>query len=352
MGAANIEQDVLDIKKSLRDALKQGNSGSEQVIQLLKQLRKVTVTADLLRKTEMGLFVNKLKTSENKEVSILSKDIVKNWKSQVAKETAASTTTSSSSSTTTSVTKIESEETFKSVSRKGSVTTSTTTSVTTLVSSSSRPTIDTTKPLPAQVLSASRDASPSSSPKTPTDTPRDRTVRSDGVRIRTTGNDTRDRCIEMLYQALGTNSNAESERLLKKATLIESIVFKKLSPEGTPSQNYKAKIRSFFMNLRDKNNPKLREAVVDGDVAVEEFCEYTTQDMASAEAKARDIALHQENMFAAKGAEEQQAETDMFKCGKCKGRKTRYYQMQTRSADEPMTTFVTCITCNNRWKFS
>ncbi|KAF9306098.1 hypothetical protein BGZ74_007566, partial [Mortierella antarctica] len=140
-----------------------------------------------------------------------------------------------------------------------------------------------------------------------------------------------------------------SDRLLKKATNIESVVFQKLSPDGTPSQNYKAKVRSFFMNLRDKNNPKLREAVVDGDVPVEEFCEYTTQDMASAEAKARDRALHEENMFAAKGAEEQQAETDMFKCGKCKGRKTRYYQMQTRSADEPMTTFVTCINCGNSY---
>jgi transcription elongation factor S-II len=28
-----------------------------------------------------------------------------------------------------------------------------------------------------------------------------------------------------------------------------------------------------------------------------------------------------------------------------------YYQLQTRSADEPMTTFVTCVNCDNRWKF-
>lgn len=39
-----------------------------------------------------------------------------------------------------------------------------------------------------------------------------------------------------------------------------------------------------------------------------------------------------------------------FKCGKCKGTKTTYYQLQTRSADEPMTTYVTCNTCANRWK--
>lgn len=40
----------------------------------------------------------------------------------------------------------------------------------------------------------------------------------------------------------------------------------------------------------------------------------------------------------------------MLKCGKCKGKKTTYYQMQTRSADEPMTTFVTCHDCGNKWK--
>jgi len=39
-------------------------------------------------------------------------------------------------------------------------------------------------------------------------------------------------------------------------------------------------------------------------------------------------------------------------CSSCK-KKTNcdYYQMQTRSADEPMTTFVTCLECDKRWKF-
>ena len=43
--------------------------------------------------------------------------------------------------------------------------------------------------------------------------------------------------------------------------------------------------------------------------------------------------------------------TDQFQCGKCKQRKTTFFQLQTRSADEPMTTFVTCVVCSNRWKF-
>jgi transcription elongation factor S-II len=45
------------------------------------------------------------------------------------------------------------------------------------------------------------------------------------------------------------------------------------------------------------------------------------------------------------------ANTQMY----CSGCKTKtncdYYQMQTRSADEPMTTFVTCLECDKRWKF-
>jgi|APCry1669189534_1035231.scaffolds.fasta_scaffold01819_12 DNA-directed RNA polymerase subunit M/transcription elongation factor TFIIS len=40
-----------------------------------------------------------------------------------------------------------------------------------------------------------------------------------------------------------------------------------------------------------------------------------------------------------------------FKCSKCKSKNTRYHQRQTRSADEPMTTFVDCVNCGNRWKF-
>ncbi len=48
--------------------------------------------------------------------------------------------------------------------------------------------------------------------------------------------------------------------------------------------------------------------------------------------------------------EEESFTEGMFTCGKCKSKKTTYYQMQTRSADEPMTTFVTCLNCNKKWK--
>ena len=63
-----------------------------------------------------------------------------------------------------------------------------------------------------------------------------------------------------------------------------------------------------------------------------------------------------------------EASTDNFECYKCHAIETKkaseekrpvkreeytqcsYYQLQTRSADEPMTTYVTCIKCGTRWK--
>lgn len=45
-----------------------------------------------------------------------------------------------------------------------------------------------------------------------------------------------------------------------------------------------------------------------------------------------------------------EASTETFTCRKCKKNRCSYYLQQTRSADEPMTTFVTCIDCGYRWK--
>ena len=42
--------------------------------------------------------------------------------------------------------------------------------------------------------------------------------------------------------------------------------------------------------------------------------------------------------------------TKQFRCGKCGGNKTTYYTMQTRSADESETIFITCLNCGRRWR--
>lgn len=45
-----------------------------------------------------------------------------------------------------------------------------------------------------------------------------------------------------------------------------------------------------------------------------------------------------------------EAMTDVFKCRRCGSRSCSYYEVQTRSADEPMTQFINCLECGNRWK--
>lgn len=45
-------------------------------------------------------------------------------------------------------------------------------------------------------------------------------------------------------------------------------------------------------------------------------------------------------------------ETDQFTCGKCKKNHCSYMQLQIRSCDEPMTTFVNCLECNHSWHFN
>lgn len=48
---------------------------------------------------------------------------------------------------------------------------------------------------------------------------------------------------------------------------------------------------------------------------------------------------------------DQNVEDGILKCGKCKSYKTTYYEMQTRSADEPTSKFCTCHNCGNKWRF-
>lgn len=43
--------------------------------------------------------------------------------------------------------------------------------------------------------------------------------------------------------------------------------------------------------------------------------------------------------------------SDAYKCFKCGESKCKITQVQTRSADEPMTTFVVCVVCHNTFKF-
>ena len=110
-------------------------------------------------------------------------------------------------------------------------------------------------------------------------------------------------------------------------------------------QIYLDRLRSIFTNL---NNPTLLEQLNGGSIKAHTIAFMTHQELRpdkwdeliTAKSK-RDKNKFETNLEAA---------TDTFTCRKCKSNKCTYMQLQLRSADEPMTTFVTCLSCGNRWR--
>lgn len=113
---------------------------------------------------------------------------------------------------------------------------------------------------------------------------------------------------------------------------------------------YKNKFLNIQFNLKDPTN-NLKDRLTSGKLPVTEVVSMGPIDLnptgpyAVTKEKLRIEDLHK----LALNSEDDSYE-GMFKCGKCKSKKTSYYQLQTRSADEPMTTFITCKNCGNRWK--
>jgi DNA-directed RNA polymerase subunit M/transcription elongation factor TFIIS len=71
-----------------------------------------------------------------------------------------------------------------------------------------------------------------------------------------------------------------------------------------------------------------------------------------ANASASDIRpdLHQRVIVVDLPVEQTVVESALYSCRKCKSRLVTYYELQTRSADEPATAFFTCHKCKNRWR--
>ena len=132
------------------------------------------------------------------------------------------------------------------------------------------------------------------------------------------------------------------------ASAIEQAMFDTM--DGTSSQ-YKAKFQQLHFNLKDAKNPDLRRKVVLGIIDADALLQLAPEELASDAKREENQRIRDKKLFDSAPSQAKKATTDQFQCGKCRQRKCTYYQMQTRSADEPMTTFVSCLNCGNRWKF-
>ncbi|GMF27879.1 unnamed protein product [Phytophthora lilii] len=129
---------------------------------------------------------------------------------------------------------------------------------------------------------------------------------------------------------------------------------------GEQKKEYMAKYRQLSFNL--KKNGELRQNLLDDSVSGDQLVKMSAEELATEEKRAqieklRDDAFQEARLdWAEANHDKIQKQTGtegtkgLFTCGRCKSSKTSNTQKQTRSADEPMTVFVMCHNCGNRWK--
>jgi len=153
-----------------------------------------------------------------------------------------------------------------------------------------------------------------------------------------------------IYQALAQSSVLGGSEPSRVAVGIETCMYNKFG--DAKHKDYQAKYRSLWSNLKDPLNDGLRSALFTGDLSVDTLIGMSHEELANPtlQQERKKLKLYQQE--ARRGDRHMRDATcSMFTCNKCGQNKTTYFQLQTRSADEPMTTFVTCCNCGHHWKF-
>jgi transcription elongation factor S-II len=141
------------------------------------------------------------------------------------------------------------------------------------------------------------------------------------------------------------------------AAMAEQTEVAMLARFGETNKEYKARFRALMFNLRDPKNPEFIRHVMTGQLFVENLASMEVKEMASDEVKKQrqayaehaKMALMDEKTYQKYAGKKQ--EDGILKCPKCRGMKTEYVEVQTRSADEPTTKKCLCTECDYRWKF-
>ena len=108
---------------------------------------------------------------------------------------------------------------------------------------------------------------------------------------------------------------------------------------------YVNRLRSVYINLKKSSH---FQRFVEENAKQPQNIAYITQHEMNPD-RWHDIILKQKKTIINDGKETKLSSE--FVCFKCKKNNCSHYQLQTRSADEPMTTFISCNDCGNRWKF-
>ena len=173
-------------------------------------------------------------------------------------------------------------------------------------------------------------------------------------KIEQTNNATRDRSRDVIAYGLALahcEGNCEDISVTSLARIVEEVEDAMSEKWKDLGKEYKAKLRQLAFNMKDPKNPDLRRAIAKREIDATTLIDLSSEELGSDERRAANQSIREHAEAEAVRGQRKEASTTAFKCGKCGQRACTFYQLQTRSADEPMTTFVTCVNCENRWKF-
>jgi transcription elongation factor S-II len=129
---------------------------------------------------------------------------------------------------------------------------------------------------------------------------------------------------------------------------IQEAGFKKIIKKwdnGAFVQLYIDRLRTIYLNLKNSN---ILSQIKSKELAPHAFVFMTHQEMNPNRWK--ELIDKKSIIDANKYNNNVVANTDMFTCSKCKSKQCTYYSLQTRSADESETIFITCCNCGRHWK--
>jgi len=162
-------------------------------------------------------------------------------------------------------------------------------------------------------------------------------------------NNTRKNLFKHLKTCLKNGDEKEKQDLVEKVVKIEEKLFEKFKGEGP----YTNRVLEIIHNLKDEKNSEFREKILNGEYKPEDLATMDENEMVNKN-KRKEIQQNIDNNINSVRSDWDEKHAPVtegvYKCAKCGGKKTRQHEMQTRSADEPMTVFIHCVNCGNSWK--
>ncbi|RWS21739.1 transcription elongation factor S-II-like protein, partial [Leptotrombidium deliense] len=281
----SIEDEVLRIRKKLDKMVDQKDDQS-QALDLLKSLKDLKITLDVLQKTRIGMTVNNLrKSSSDEDVISLSKTLIRSWKKllEMQKQDSRSSTDGNGDNNTRNTSNTSMNSSIRSGDNGNKA------------NHASRPTPQQQKP------------------------------RQSSFPANHTTNDVRLKCRELISQALKGDAVPEDIDVDcdDLAADIENAIYSEFKDTN---MKYKNRVRSRVSNLKDTKNPDLRYNVLKGNIDAKRIAVMTADEMASSEIKALREKLTKEAINDHQMAMTGGTSTALIKCPKCKKSNCTYNQ--------------------------